>query len=408
LSNVVSDGGPIPSPTDSALQAARGGGDRGTLRVSSVARFGSADGRGTSSTLTLSAEHAALREESAWSLDSHERPGAPPVVQRPMVRWQSNTGLLGQLNTSIGNDFFLTGGVRLERNDALLGDESHVATLPMLGASYVHDVGALSIKLRSAYGKGIRAPRTPSRSLAQFGSSYAALAQSLTPERQSGVEGGLDVFYNRRVSLHLTRFDQTASGLIQQVVIFDTTVASSYFGRRITYELQNVGKITNRGWEMQGTTALGPVVLAGSLSLVDSRVVQLATGYSGDLRPGDRMLGVPSRTASAMATWARPQWSASLGATRAWDWVNYDRITLGEAVATGAHSMHDFVGTRLRSYWMDYDGATRLRATAFREIARGFGVTLAGDNLLNRQTGEPDNATIVPGRTITVGVKAKF
>jgi len=88
--------------------------------------------------------------------------------------------------------------------------------------------------------------------------------------------------------------------------------------------------------------------------------------------------------------------------------VNYDRITLGEAVATGVHSMHDFVGTHLRSYWMDYDGATRLRATAFREIARGFGVTLSGDNLLNRQTGEPDNATIVPGRTITVGLRAKF
>jgi iron complex outermembrane receptor protein len=88
--------------------------------------------------------------------------------------------------------------------------------------------------------------------------------------------------------------------------------------------------------------------------------------------------------------------------------VNYDRISLGQAVESGAHSMHDFVGTRLRSFWMDYDGATRLRATAFREIVRGFGISVTGENLLNRQTGEPDNATVVPGRTISVGVKAKF
>ena len=88
--------------------------------------------------------------------------------------------------------------------------------------------------------------------------------------------------------------------------------------------------------------------------------------------------------------------------------MNYDRITLGRAVATGVHSMRDFVGAQLRSYWMDYDGSTRVRATAFRDIARGFGVTITGDNLLNRQTGEPDNATVVPGRTVTVGLRAKF
>jgi hypothetical protein len=33
---------------------------------------------------------------------------------------------------------------------------------------------------------------------------------------------------------------------------------------------------------------------------------------------------------------------------------------------------------------------------------------LIGDNLLGVQQGEPDNATIVPGRTVTAGLKAKF
>jgi hypothetical protein len=33
---------------------------------------------------------------------------------------------------------------------------------------------------------------------------------------------------------------------------------------------------------------------------------------------------------------------------------------------------------------------------------------MTGDNLLGRQRGEPDNVTVVPRRTITAGVQAKF
>ena len=70
--------------------------------------------------------------------------------------------------------------------------------------------------------------------------------------------------------------------------------------------------------------------------------------------------------------------------------------------------MHEFAGAQLRAYWMRYDGPVHLRATTSRDIVNGFALTIAGDNLLNHQTGEPDNATIVPGRTVTVGVRAKF
>jgi hypothetical protein len=31
-----------------------------------------------------------------------------------------------------------------------------------------------------------------------------------------------------------------------------------------------------------------------------------------------------------------------------------------------------------------------------------------GSNLFNYQRGEPDNITVVPGRTITMGMKAEF
>jgi hypothetical protein len=33
-------------------------------------------------------------------------------------------------------------------------------------------------------------------------------------------------------------------------------------------------------------------------------------------------------------------------------------------------------------------------------------MNLSGENLLNRQHGEPDNVTVVPGRTLIFGLKA--
>ena len=41
-------------------------------------------------------------------------------------------------------------------------------------------------------------------------------------------------------------------------------------------------------------------------------------------------------------------------------------------------------------------------------LFRGLSLVMTGDNLLGQQRGEPDNATVVPGRTITAGLKAKF
>jgi hypothetical protein len=49
-----------------------------------------------------------------------------------------------------------------------------------------------------------------------------------------------------------------------------------------------------------------------------------------------------------------------------------------------------------------------LRATGSRELRPGFSAELSLDNLLNYQVGEPDNATVVPGRTIMTGLRLRF
>jgi iron complex outermembrane receptor protein len=305
---------------------------------------------------------------------------------------------------------YLTGGVRLERNGGL-GDSSPLTTLPMLGASLVRGNEAFAVKLRGAYGKGIRPPRSTSRETTWVGMRprMPAPALQLEPEEQSGIEGGIDLFVGRALTLGVTRFDQLASGLIQRVAVpVDTQGHTHREARRIPHALQNVGEIANRGWEMQGTTEVGPLSLVGAVSLVESRVQRLANGYTGDLRVGDRMLDVPARTANVTATWSAPRWSSSLTAYRAWDWVSYDRLALASDFANVARPRREMAGSRLRGYWREYDGSTRLGATTTIDVRRGIALVLAGDNLLNHQRGEPDNITILPGRTLTLGGRAEF
>ena len=64
------------------------------------------------------------------------------------------------------------------------------------------------------------------------------------------------------------------------------------------------------------------------------------------------------------------------------------------------------MGQQLRNYWLKYGGVTRLRASVSRGLYRGLSVNLSGENLLNRQHGEPDNVTVVPGRTLNFGLRA--
>jgi iron complex outermembrane receptor protein len=176
----------------------------------------------------------------------------------------------------------------------------------------------------------------------------------------------------------------------------------------MTYALEDVGQISNRGWELSAAENMARLTVTGALSFVGSRVTQLASGYTGDLRTGDRMLQVPATTASLNASWTGDHWFASFGGARAMDWINYDELALTQQFASGSHPAHELLGSQLRQYWRRYDGGLRLRASASREIRDVFSLELSADNLLNYQRGEPDNITVVPGRTIMSGVRVKF
>ncbi len=399
--------GAFPSAIDSALRAASGNAIRASLRASSIAQFGSSEK--TTATVTLAAEHSYVRDETRTpGLFSPDRPmdRDDPLS---VVETRNNTGLIAQVNAGFRESVFLSGGLRVERTTGVTGI-GDIATLPMVGASFVRSFGDNTFKLRSAYGKGIRPPQTSSRSGTFLGLRQSLYGTTLSPEEQAGIEVGADAFIGKYLSLHATRFDQRASGLIQPVSIQQSGTQADTMPRfrRIAYELQNVGEITNRGWELQGSFANGPWAIGTTFSQVDSRVQKLATHYTGELRPGDRMLEIPARTVGVNASYARSRWSTSWSLSRASDWINYDRIALASAFSNNTKPLDDFIGWNLRSYWKNYSGVTRIGGRAGVLIGRGTTFSIDAENLLDNQRGEPDNITVLPGRTISAGLRVSF
>jgi outer membrane receptor protein involved in Fe transport len=423
LTNLADYHTPLPSASGPDLGAAGGNANLGTLRVSSIAKLG--DPEKLATTLTFSGENSLLdfrsQPETAYTQTANGS-----TMQSVVRRWTSAG--VAQANVSWREAGYVTSGLRVERNEAL-GSNRTMSVLPMIGAAVLQDYGPLTLKLRSAYGRGIRPATTPMRETSWFDPRGQARLLSLAPEEQSGIETGIDLYIGKTFGLQLTRFDQLASGLIQRVAYASAgqqseapSTGGGYEGpsrgdgyptspvapedRRIAYVFQNVGEITNRGWELKSDLTIASLVLNGTLSTVDSRVKQVARGYVGDLRVGDRMLEVPARTGSVSATWIGGGWTSSLAASRSWDWIDYDRIALAGAFSNSAQTDTQLVGQQLRNYWLKYGGVTRLRASVGRSLYRGLSINLSGENLLNRQHGEPDNVTVVPGRTLNFGLRA--
>ena len=409
LDNVADATNPFEDGVDATRRGAAGSGDRTTLRASSVAQVGGQSAI-PATTITLSVEHSVLRQRSSVTdvvapMNGERYATAVDGTARLL---NHNSGALVQASTAWRDALFVTGGVRLERNEAFSGNDRY-PVLPLLGAALVRAFGPVEMKLRSSYGKGIRPFQTPERlALTEYGPTSSSRA-GLDPEVQTGIENGIELYVGGLLSFQATRFDQRATGLIQNVAVaVDTQLRGGSLERRMRFQLENVGEITNRGWEMQAGLRRGALGVSGTLTTVDSRVRAVADGYLGDLRAGDRMLAVPARTSSVSASWTDPRWTLALTATRAEDWVNYDRVALARAY-TGADGMQrDVTGWRLRSYWRDYTGQTHLRLSSSRDVGRGLTLLVIGDNLLGGQVGEPDNLTIRQGRTLSGGLRASF
>jgi outer membrane receptor protein involved in Fe transport len=345
--------------------------------------------RALTATLTAGADHysandAGYSERKAVTVTTPIRidPSSPPSISRGM---QTNSGFFGQGQLAYNNAVFLTVGIRGDRNSAF-GSGFGTAWSPRVGLSMVRDIGRATVKVRGSYGKGTRAP-FPGASAPGPGKAANPL---LGPERQNGGDGGVDVYFGSGASLSATYYNQQAIDLIDQVMV-DTVDG------RPEYQNQNIGKIRNSGYEVEGTLSRGPVSLTAQYSIMNSVVRTLSPNYTGDLQPGDRLLYIPRRSGGVTASFApltRTHVTASVFYVGSW--TGQDIVALLDG--------SPWRGS-LRAYWMRYPAFAKVNLSLDQSISDRVAAYVSIRNLGNNTAFEQSNVFITQGRATTIGVR---
>jgi hypothetical protein len=180
----------------------------------------------------------------------------------------SDTRTLGgfiEENLAFNERFFLTGAIRSDRNSAFGADFATVL-YPKLAASWVvseepfvpHYNWLNQLRLRTAYGASGVQPGTID-AVQYFSASTARLEsgdapavvfstlgnRNLKPERSSELELGVDgTFWNNRVTTEVTYYHKTSrDALISRIL-------PPSLGTGATSRFENLGKVSNSGWEV--------------------------------------------------------------------------------------------------------------------------------------------------------------
>ncbi len=321
--------------------------------------------------------------------------GSSFVVRAP----ETNTGYFGQVQVSLAERLFLTGGVRAERNPNF-GVGIGTAWSPRVGAAYVLELGAARVKLRASYGESIRAPAPGQRDAlqyAQYGYQYLANA-NLAPERQRGVDGGVE-FYVGRASLGVTYYNQRAIDLIDLITVPTPP------GTLLTYQYQNVSRVKNEGWEFEAQLPLGPVQLAGTYSITNSTVQALPPDYpAGGYQVGDRILTIPHTSAGATLTYsplARTTLTASM--THIGHWIDNDWLVLYGYY----YGNQPYLGSQ-RAYWIEYPTVTKFAVGVSQMLTRGLTAFVRAENVGNVLRYEHNNGYIPTPRSVIVGANVHY
>jgi len=227
--------------------------------------------------------------------------GSPYVSRQP----GHNRGAFVQTQVGFLDKLFFTYGARAEWNPDF-GKSAEPNFAPRYGVSYAQDIGPVTAKARLSYGRSTRPPSPTAKrartveevygSFASFFEPYygkfnRVIANSaLAPEYQQGGEGGIDLYLGTRASLTVTRYNQTVDALITQTLVDSVRsnvmhpgaynfLGSDGYGYMNQYENLNIGSIRNQGWELQGTTAIGPLTTKGTYSWTKSRVLGIDPRY---------------------------------------------------------------------------------------------------------------------------------
>lgn len=302
----------------------------------------------------------------------------------------SNTGIFGQLQLDVHETLFLTLGVRAEYNDDF-GDRFGSPVSPRVGASWTRTLGSTTLKLRASYGEAIRAP-IPSMKDFSKNSFIETLANaSLGPERQRGFDGGVDLAFGR-ATVSATYYDQTATDLIQFVLLDGSQLPQI---RRF----ENVGRVANRGLELEGGLHMGRVNFTAQFGHATSVVRALGPAYTGDLQPGDQVLGIPRNTAGAsLAVSALANTTLTLGVVYVGARTNYD----DRAMFT------DPTRETLRDYWTTFPAFSKVNLGVSQALSRSATAFVSIENVANENASEQSNLIPIQGRISMVGLRLHY
>jgi outer membrane receptor protein involved in Fe transport len=364
---------------------------------------------GLSGSLTAGIDHYAQKASQFLTAQALHTDGviqtSPAGAFNENINTITNTGYYVQAQIGVHDAIFLTGGLRAEQNSAF-GKDYGLAVLPRVGLSIVHEIGGITAKTRGSYGKALRAP-TPGQAAGRVSPTAITLPNpELAPERQEGWDGGIDLVFGEKGSLSVTGYDQIATNLITNLQVGSQPV--------LTYQERNLGRVTNRGIEVEGTMTIAPwLQLRAQYGYVSSRIERVDTiATSGALKVGDRPLGLPTYTGGA-AFVVRPREGMTLttGATYVGSYRQYALLPLYRCLAsfTTAACPASFLSTfTLRDFIRPYPAFTKLNAAITQRVARQLEAFISVDNLTDSYAYEGSDISPVIGRTVMFGVHVTY
>jgi outer membrane receptor protein involved in Fe transport len=324
---------------------------------------------------------------------------SPPASLSASRSLTNNTGYFGQVQLGYRDAVFVTGGIRAEENSDF-GDSLGLPVSPRIGLSYVQRLGSTTLKVRGAYGRAIRAPSPTQKFAIETATDVTLANPQLGPERQAGWDAGVDLALAARGSLSATYYDQRAENLIQRVLLQS--------GPPVTFQWQNVGRVSNRGVEVEAAVNFGPVQLKGQYGYTRSRVEQLPASYTGDLRVGDQSFLTPKHTAGAsLVIVPRTGASISGGLTYVGSWRFYDYLAYFKCLGQTGPCHNDTFALD-RSYLISYPGLLKFNAGVSQRITPLVEAFASIENLTNNQAYEFYNFHPVMGRTTTLGMRLQY
>lgn len=342
-------------------------------------------GRGADATLSAGVEHSRRQVERAIQQNVELR-DLTVLYQDDLT----STGGFGQARVRLGDHLVLSGGSRAEWLSSV-GAHQGASWASSAGASWSQPVGRATVRLRGAWGLGLRPPE-PGMSRAMATTTIAQLPnEMLSAETQSGIELGAELHLPAGSTFRVTWYDQAADDLISQVPIRVKDVAVKQ------YQFQNVGAISNRGVEFEASLPLGPLAFTGMAYFTTSEITRLATTYTGDLEPGDPVPEVPEAVGSAALRYAVGGFSAELGASWLGKWIGFDyRAVVAAAAGQTPVRLSD------REYWVEYPSVLRPWIAASWRTGR-WSAFVRIDNPANDPAVVRDNFAPPLGRVAAAG-----